>query len=50
MIEAEQNFSLTVEFPSGLVPVIGTDITDDTTNPLKVVAVIDSVTIRPATS
>jgi len=50
MIEAEQNFSLTLDFPSGLVPVIGTDITDDTTNPLKVVAVIDSVTIRPASS
>ncbi len=50
MIEAEQNFSLTLDFPSGLVPVIGTDITDDTSAPLKVVAVIDSVTIRPASS
>jgi len=50
MIEAEQNFSLSLDFPSGLVPVLGTDITDDTTNPLKVVAVIDSVTIRPASN
>jgi hypothetical protein len=50
MIEAEQNFSLTLDFPSGLVPVLGTDVTDDTSNPLKVVAIIDSVTIRPATN
>ncbi len=50
MIEAEQNFSLTLDFPSGLVPVLGTTITDDTTNPLKVVAVFDSVTIRPASN
>ncbi len=50
MIEAEQNFSLTLDFPSGLVPVVGTTITDDTTNPLKVVAVFDSVTIRPASN
>ena len=50
MIEAEQNFSLTLDFPSGLVPVIGTGITDDTTNPLKAVAVFDSITIRPASN
>ena len=50
MIEAEQNFSLTLDYPAGLVPVIGTDITDDTTNPLKIVAVMDSVTIRPAST
>jgi len=50
MIEAEQNFTLSLDFPSGLVPVLGTDVTDDTTNPLKVVAVIDSVTIRPASN
>ncbi len=47
MIEAEQNFSLTIDFPSGLIPVIGTGVTDDDSNPLKVGVVLDSVTIRP---
>ncbi len=48
MIEAEQNFSLTLDYPSGLIPVLGSTVTS--TNLLKAVAIIDSVTIRPATS
>lgn len=47
LVEAEQNFSATLSFPSGLVPVIGTDITDDTTNPLKVGISLDGIQFRP---
>jgi hypothetical protein len=46
-IEAEQNFEITISFPSGLVPVIGTGVTDDTTNPLKVGVILDGELYRP---
>lgn len=39
-------FNLTIDFPTGLIPVIGTDITDDTANPLKIVARLDTITFR----
>jgi len=39
-------FNLTIDYPTGLIPVIGTDITDDTTNPLKIVARLDTITFR----
>jgi hypothetical protein len=47
LIEAGQTFTLTVDFPSGLVPVIGTGVTDDDANPLKVGVKLDGVLIRP---
>ena len=47
MIEAEQNFSVTIDFPSGAIAVIGTGVTDDTTNPLKVGVRLDTITARP---
>jgi hypothetical protein len=47
LIEAEQQFSITIDFPSGTVPVIGTGIANDTTNPLKVGVYLDGVLLRP---
>lgn len=47
LIEAEQAFECTISYPSGLVPVIGTGVTDDTTNPLKVGVILDGIWIRP---
>ena len=44
---AGQTFQVSVDYPSGLVPVIGTGVTDDTTNPLKVGIKLDGVLIRP---
>lgn len=47
LVEAGQQFSVTVDFPSGLVPVIGTSITDNTTNPLKIGVFLSGVVLRP---
>ena len=47
LIEAEQQFSCTIDFPSGIVPVIGTGIANDSTNPLKVGVILDGVLLRP---
>jgi len=47
LIEAEQQFAISIDYPSGLVPVIGTGITDDTTNPLKVGVFLEGVLLRP---
>ena len=47
LIEAEQQFACTIDFPSGVVPVIGTGIANDTTNPLKVAVFFDGVLLRP---
>lgn len=47
LIEAQQGFEVSLTFPSGLVPVIGTDITDDTTNPLQIGCIMDGVQFRP---
>lgn len=47
LIEAEQSFSVTMNWPTGLVPIIGTDITDDTTNPLYLQCIIDGEEYRP---
>lgn len=46
-IEPDAPFQLTIGFPTGLVPVIGTDVTDDTTNPLYVRVTLDGVIFRP---
>lgn len=47
LIEAEQQFQVTIDFPSGIVPVIGTGIANDSTNPLKVGVYLDGVLLRP---
>lgn len=47
LIEAEQSFSVTVSFPSGLVPIIGTGVTNDTTNPMRVGCIMDGIMFRP---
>jgi len=50
LIEAEQQFSITVSYPSGLVPIIATGLTpaiNDTTNPLKVGVILDGIVLRP---
>lgn len=41
-----ENFNLTLSFPTGVIPVIGTGVTDDTDNPLKIVATLDTITFR----
>ena len=47
LIEAEQSFECSIGWPSGLVPVIATGITDDTTNPLYLQVQLDGIVFRP---
>lgn len=47
LIEAEQQFSVKISFPSGIVPVIATNVVNDTTNPLKIGVIFDGVLLRP---
>ena len=47
LIEAEQHFEVRTRFDSGAVPVIGTGVTDDATNPLKIGVMLDGITFRP---
>ena len=47
LIEAEQQFDVTISFPSGIIPVIATAVTDDTNNPLKIGVILDGVLLRP---
>jgi len=47
MIEAEQQFSVSISFPSGLVPVLATGIVNDSTNPLQVGVIMDGIEFRP---
>lgn len=46
-IEAEQSFDVTLAFPSGNIPVLGTSIVNDSTNPLYVGVILDGVFFRP---
>lgn len=50
LIEPNQTFQIQVSFPGGAVPVIGTTITDDSTNPLKVGVQMDGILYRPVSS
>jgi hypothetical protein len=46
LINQDQNFQITIEYPSGLVPVIGTGVvTAD--NPLFVGVELDGIEVRP---
>ena len=47
LIEAEQNFAVSIEFPTGAIAVIGTGVTNDTTNPLKIGVELDGLLFRP---
>jgi hypothetical protein len=47
LIEAEQQFTVTLDFPSGVVPVLATNVVNDTTNPLKVGVIFDGLLLRP---
>lgn len=46
-IPAQQTFQLDISYPSGLVPVIGTGVTDDTTNPLYIGVTLSGILFRP---
>ena len=47
IIEAEQNFLVTIKYPSGLVPVTATTVVNDTTNPLFIGVILDGIVFRP---
>lgn len=47
LIEAQQTFNVSISFPTGAVPVVGTGITDDTTNPLYIGVSLDGEVYRP---
>lgn len=47
LIEAQQGFEMTLSFPSGILPVLGTGVTDDSSNPLRVGCIMDGVQFRP---
>lgn len=47
LIEAEQQFTVKLQFPSGVVPVLATNVVNDTTNPLKVGVIFDGLLLRP---
>lgn len=46
-IEAQQTFTASLNFPTGVVPIVGTAVTDDTTNPLYVGFTLDGIVLRP---
>ena len=47
LIEAEQQFNVKVSFPSGNVPILATNVVDDTTNPVKIGVILDGLLLRP---
>jgi hypothetical protein len=47
LIEAEQQFSVALAYPSGIIPVLATNVVNDTTNPLKVGVILDGLVLRP---
>ena len=47
LIEAEQQFNVKLSFPSGVVPVLATNVVNDSTNPLKVGVILDGLLLRP---
>ncbi len=50
LIESGQTFQVQIGYPSGAVPVIATDIVDDTDNPLKIGVELDGILFRPVSS
>jgi hypothetical protein len=47
LIEAEQQFTVQINYPSGLVPVLATNVVNDTSNPLKIGVILDGLLLRP---
>ena len=47
LIEAEQQFNVKLSYPSGAVPVLATNVVNDSTNPLKVGVILDGLLLRP---
>jgi len=47
LIEAQQTFNVTISFPTGAIPVIGTGVVDNTTNPLYIGVSLDGEVYRP---
>jgi hypothetical protein len=47
LIEAEQQFNVKLNLPSGVVPVLATNVVNDSTNPLKVGVILDGLLLRP---
>ena len=47
LIEAENNFSISYNWPSGVVPLIATSIVNDATNPLNLGVILDGILFRP---
>jgi hypothetical protein len=47
LIEAEQQFNVKLNFPSGVVPVLASNVVNDSTNPLKVGVILDGLLLRP---
>lgn len=47
LIEAEQQFNVTISFPSGIIPVIASNVVNDSTNPLKIGVILDGVKLQP---
>ena len=47
LIEAEQQFNVKLNFPSGVVPVLASNVVNDSTNPLKVGIILDGLLLRP---
>jgi hypothetical protein len=47
LIEAEQQFTVKVSYPSGLVPILATNVVNDTTKQLKIGVIFDGLLLRP---
>ena len=47
LIEAEQQFNVKLSFPSGAIPVIASNVANDSSNPLKVGVIFDGLLLRP---
>ena len=47
LIEAEQQFNVSLQFPSGVVPILASNVVNDSTNPLKVGVILDGLLLRP---
>jgi hypothetical protein len=47
LIEAEQQFTVKINYPSGAIPVIASGLVNDSTNPLKIGVIFDGLLLRP---
>ena len=47
LIEAEQQFTVKINYPSGAIPVIANSVVNDSTNPLKIGVIFDGLLLRP---